>query len=218
MSTPPPIADLPLQWVSVLLALLVLAVAARQLPWFKLRGDLDAQRAWLVFVVAMIVLRYAVFDRIPGLRLHFLGAAVATLMFGRAFALWAMAVVSLGAWLGGAGVWLGPAFDFLVCGALPVFWMQWQHEQVQRRLPNHPFVYVFVTAFFGGALTALLSQIARATLLWSLDAGAPAVDHYLVAAPLMMFGEAFFTGGTLAILVVYRPRWVASFDDARYLR
>ena len=212
------VADLPLQLASALLALLLLAQAARRLPWFKLRGDLDAQRAWLVFVLAMILLRYAVFDRIPGLRLHFLGAAVATLMFGRAFALWAMAAISFGAWLGGAGVWLGPAFDFLVCGAVPVFWMQAQHALVQRHLPNQVFVYVFVTAFLGGALTALLSQLARAALLWSLDAGALAVDHYLVAAPLMMFGEAFFTGGTLAILVVYRPHWVASFDDARYLR
>lgn len=207
-----------LQLGSVMLALVVLAQAARRLPWFKWRGDRDAQRAWLVFVAVLIALRFAVFDQIPGLRLHFLGAAVATLMFGRAFALWAMAFVSLGAWLGGAGVWMGPALDFLVCGAVPVFWMQWQHEQVQRRLPNHLFVYVFVTAFFGGALTAFFSQVARAAWLWSTDAHALAIEHYLIAAPLMMFGEAFFTGGTLAILVVYRPQWVASFDDARYLR
>jgi uncharacterized membrane protein len=139
-------------------------------------------------------------------------------MFGRAFALWAMACVSVAAWLSGAGVWLGPVLDFLVCGALPVLWMQFQHVWVQRRLPNHVFVYVFVTAFFGGALTALLSQVARAVMLWSMDGATLAVDNYLIAAPLMMFGEAFFTGGTLAILVVYRPQWVASFDDARYLR
>ena len=211
-------ANWALQLGAVMVALVVLAQAARHLPWFKWHGDRDAQRAWLIFVLVLVALRFAVFDRIPGLRLHFLGAAIATLMFGRAFALWAMALVSLGAWFGGAGVWLGPATDFLVCGALPVFWMQGQHAWVQRRLPNHVFVYIFVTAFFGGALTALISQLARAGLWWSIGGAALAVDNYLLAAPLMMFGEAFFTGGTLAILVVYRPQWVASFDDARYLR
>jgi uncharacterized membrane protein len=34
----------------------------------------------------------------------------------------------------------------------------------------------------------------------------------------MMFGEAFLSGGALALMVAYRPQWLASFDDARYLR
>ena len=28
---------------------------------------------------------------------------------------------------------------------------------------------------------------------------------------------AFITGGALTLLVVYRPQWVATFDDARYI-
>ena len=41
---------------------------------------------------------------------------------------------------------------------------------------------------------------------------------YVVSAPLMVFGEAFLTGGALALMVVYRPQWVASFEDARWLK
>ncbi|MEO3960527.1 energy-coupling factor ABC transporter permease [Chromobacterium piscinae] len=34
---------------------------------------------------------------------------------------------------------------------------------------------------------------------------------------LLSWSEAFTTGLLLAVLVVYKPRWVATFDDGRYL-
>ena len=46
----------------------------------------------------------------------------------------------------------------------------------------------------------------------------PGAGFYLLATPLMMFGEAFLTGGAMALIVVYRPHWCSTFDDARYLR
>lgn len=207
-----------LHGLGVLVAVVALVQATRTLPWFKLRRDFDAQRALVTTSLILIGARFGVFDKIPGLRLHFLGAAIATLMFGRSFAVWVMAAVSLVAWLSGAGVWGDPALDFVVCGVLPVFAMQAHHEWVQRRLPNQVFVYVFVTGFFGGAMTAFVSQVSRVLLLVLADAAPTGVADRLVAVPLMMFGEAFFTGGAIAILIVYRPEWVASFDDRRYLR
>ena len=44
-----------------------------------------------------------------------------------------------------------------------------------------------------------------------------ALEAYLVTTLPMMFGEGFFCGGAMALIVVYRPQWCASFDDARYL-
>jgi uncharacterized membrane protein len=34
---------------------------------------------------------------------------------------------------------------------------------------------------------------------------------------LMDWAEAFATGMMVTLMVVYRPEWVATFDDARYL-
>jgi uncharacterized membrane protein len=34
---------------------------------------------------------------------------------------------------------------------------------------------------------------------------------------LLASGEAFLTGGLTAIFVAYRPQWMLSFQDARYL-
>ena len=42
--------------------------------------------------------------------------------------------------------------------------------------------------------------------------------HYLPAYLLIIFPEAFTTGAVLTLLVVYRPKWVLSFDDNLYLR
>jgi uncharacterized membrane protein len=34
---------------------------------------------------------------------------------------------------------------------------------------------------------------------------------------LLMFPEAFLSGGLITLMAVYLPHWVASFDDRRYL-
>lgn len=201
------------------LSFMGLAIAARQLPWFKLRGDSEAQHVLFAAVLAVCVLRFAVFDRIPGLHLHFLGAAIVCLMFGTAFALWVMALATLAAALSPAGVWLGIGPDYLACGLIPVLFLHGVRVQIERRLPGNPFVYVFLIAFFGAGAAVLLGQLFKAAVTaWLVAGAAPdAAMGYLVSAPLMVFGEAFLTGGALALMVAYRPQWVASFEDARWL-
>ena len=202
------------------LSFLALVLAARQLPWFKLRGDSEAQHVLFAAILAICVLRFAVFDRIPGLHLHFLGAGIVCLMFGTAFALWVMALASLAAALSPAGVWLGVGPDYLACGLIPVLFLHAVRRQVERRLPGNPFVYVFLIAFFGAGLAVLLGQLFKAAMTAGLVDGAArdAAMGYVISAPLMVFGEAFLTGGALALMVAYRPQWVASFEDAHWLK
>lgn len=202
------------------LSFVALAMAARQLPWFKLRGDSEAQHVLFAAILAVCVLRFAVFDRIPGLHLHFLGAGIVCLMFGAAFALWVMGFASLAAALSPAGVWLGVGPDFVACGLIPVLCLHFVRALVERRLPGNPFVYVFLIAFFGAVAAVLVAQLFKAAVTAALVEGAArdAAMGYVVSAPLMVFGEAFLTGGALALMVVYRPQWVASFEDARWLK
>lgn len=49
------------------------------------------------------------------------------------------------------------------------------------------------------------------------DAGGDAAalsDAYLLAAPLMMFAEGFFTGALVTGAVVYAPEQLETWDDA----
>ena len=43
------------------------------------------------------------------------------------------------------------------------------------------------------------------------------LSDYLAFVPLMMFSEAWITGMLIAIFVGYRPGWLITFDDSRYL-
>lgn len=193
----------------------VLAATARALPWHKLEGDREAQRVLLLATLGLAVLRWFNADALAGSSLHFLGAAIASLMFGPAFALWAMAVASLLAWLGGSA-WLGWAPDFLACGLLPVLATQALYLLEQARLPPNLVTYVLVNAFLGGGVAMMASHLVKAAVAAAGGSGEPAV--YLASAVPMMFGEGFLCGGALALVVVYRPHWCASFDDGHYLR
>lgn len=199
-----------LAWATALAAL---AWAARGLPWYKLRGDADAQRVLGLALVALVAMRGFNTQAMLGVQLHFIGAAVATLMFGWRFALWTMAVVSLAARVVDLD-WHGWALDFIATGVIPVLAVHllWRMEQ---RLPANLFVYIFVAAFFGAALAMMGSSLFKAAV--EAMSGGRGAAHYLVAMIPMMFGEAFFSGGAMSLVVVYRPQWCATFDDARYL-
>ena len=44
------------------------------------------------------------------------------------------------------------------------------------------------------------------------------IEESLQYIPLFMFPEAFVTGMLISIFVVYRPNWVTTFDDERYIK
>ena len=200
-------------WVGVLAACIVLAWALWRLPWHKVQGDAEAQRIFAIFIAVMILMRGPNTQSVMGVNLHFLGAAIATLMFGARFALLALAMVSA-AWALMGRVWLGWGWDFIANDALPVAVAAGFGALVTRRLPAHVFIYIFGNAFFAAGLSMLASLAFKATATaWLGGDAAP----YAIAAIPMAFGEAFFTGGTMAMIVAYRPQWCASFDDARYL-
>ncbi|QLQ27184.1 energy-coupling factor ABC transporter permease [Pseudoxanthomonas mexicana] len=204
-----------LQWLAGAVALAVLALAVPRLPWHKLQGDPEAQRVLGMATMALVLLRVFNTHGLAGVQLNFTGAMVAVLMFGPAFALWALAVASLVAWPFGYA-WLGPGPDFLATAAVPVA-LGWAWSRFcERRLPPNLFLYVLVQGFLGGALAIAASNLGKYLAAAWLEL--PGAGFYLLATPLMMFGEAFLTGGAMALIVVYRPHWCSTFDDARYLR
>lgn len=208
--------DVPL-WLSLIawtLALAVLAWASLRLPLHKLEGDGEAMRVLLVGTVLLLAMRWFNTAPLHGVSLHFLGASIATLMFGVRFALWVMALVSLSGWAMHA-VWLGWAQDFLLTGVLPVLVTAAVSRVVVHRLPHNIFIYILFNAFLAGALAMAASTLGKAMVAAFLHTGT--AWAYLAATPLLMFGEAFFTGTMMALIVVYRPQWCASFDDALYL-
>ena len=205
-------------WLSLaalLPAVVVLAWAGWRLPLYKLEGDAEALRVLLVGTVMLAAMRWFNTGALQGVMLHFLGASIATLMFGARFACWVMALVSLSGWAMHAA-WLGWAPDFLATGALPIAVTAAISRLAGRWVPANIFSYILVNAFLAGALAMAASLLFKACAAWLM--GDESASAYLAATPLLMYGEAFFTGTTLALVVVYRPQWCATFDDETYLR
>jgi uncharacterized membrane protein len=91
---------------------------------------------------------------------------------------------------------------------------------LERRLPNHFFVYVLGNGFFGAALS--VAAIGLATTALMALAGAYTLDylftHYTPYATLLIsWAEAFTTGMAITVMAVYRPAWLETFDDVKYL-
>ncbi len=188
----------------------------------RARWDILGQRQNLnVFLAATVVVLglWLIKTGIkPGLNFHMLGATVLTLMFRPWFALLALALVITGITVQNGEYRAFPA-NFLIMGLAPVLVSWGIYRLVDSRLPNHLFIYIFLNAFFAPAL-AILSVGILSTSFVAL-AGAYPMDYlmedYLPFYFLMGWAEAFATGMAITLMVVYKPEWVATFDDHRYL-
>jgi uncharacterized membrane protein len=206
----------------------VLLKSLRSVQWWRLRNPHDLTILLYtilgVFVMWLMNTDIRVGETAAWPSLHLLGAALVTLMFGWAFAVLAMSVVIIAFTLITEPLFLGNLlglpWNILLTGVLPVSLAYVLFRLIDRYLPNNFFIYIFFSAFFNAAL-ALASVIATTTLV-HLISGAYPLDTllytYLPYGLILVFPEAFITGMLMSIFVAYRPQWVSTFDDQRYLK
>lgn len=156
----------------------------------------------------------------PGLEFHLFGASAATLMFGPWRGMMVALIALIGSIMGGHGEWINLGVEGLVFAALPAFVTQGLLKVVERRLPQHFFIYVLVNGFFAVALTIIVIGAAATALMalsgtYELDY---LLEHYSPYYILLAWSEAFSTGMAVTIMAVYRPQWLESFDDNRYIK
>ena len=194
----------------------------RTAPWRRL-ADSGQLNVWLGTVVLLVLVWSMKAGVKPGLDLHLLGARMCTRMFGRQLAIigfsLVLAGVTLNGQLHGHEGWLAYGLNALVLAVFPVLLPDAIRRAVEGFLPGNFFVYVFVTGFFGAAVTVFVTGLLASTLLW-LAAVYPAptlLDDYLPYYFLLGFAEAWLNGAMITLMVVYAPAWVGSFDDRRYL-
>lgn len=197
---------------------LALAWAAFNAPWWHLSDNADTH-VLLASCAALLLLWAMKAGVAPGLDLHLLGVTLVTLMFGWQFAVLAVGVVLLGTTIYGNGSWPALGWNGLLLICLPVLVSWCVLRFSERHLPGNFFIYIFVAAFFGAALAMLSVGVVSTVLLWAVGAQPwqRLMEHYTVFYMLLVFPEAFLTGAMMTIFVVYRPEWVATFDDNRYL-
>ncbi len=205
-------------WAAWAVWLPLFARSVLNAPWGRLR-DSEQLNVWLGMIVLLTVIWSLKAGVKPGLSMHLLGATVFTLSFGPHLAFVGLSLVLLGISLNGAGGFSGYAINALLMAGISVWLSQALYRLVVRYLPRHFFVYIFVNGFFAAGLTVIGVGLAATFLL--VVAGAYPLDYlvteYLPYFLLLGFSEAWLSGMVMTLFVIYRPAWVATFDDASYL-
>jgi uncharacterized membrane protein len=206
-------------WVGYAIYGLAWIVVLRTAPWRRLLDNL-LSHGFLGTCVLLLVLWHIETRQFPGLNYHFLGATLLTLMFRWQLAFVGMNLILLGLLFNGEAQWQTLPINALTMGLVPILTGYGLYRLVEWKLPNHLFVYIFVNAFFGAALTIGVAVTVSALLLTA--AGVYHLDYlltdYFPFLPLMMFPESFITGMLTTLAVVFYPQWVLTFDDAKYLK
>ncbi len=196
-----------------------LAFALYRAPWSAWLADSERQWVWFSSMALLLVVWAMKAGITPGLSVRFLLMTALTLMHG-----WHLAVVAGALVLAvlsslGMAEWSLYGPNLLCMAVLPALFTAWFHEQVHARLPHNYFIYFFITTFLGAALAFNLAGLVRVALMAA--SGTLAATHagpeYFAILPLMSFGEAVVNGTIIGMAVVYRPKWVMSFDDRLYL-
>jgi len=201
------ILDIGLVAVAVLVAL-----AFR--PWSTLRAS-TLRDPWVAMLILLSCL-WAVQGTLPTpFPLQLSGACLLVLMFGWPLAILTLLPVALaGAWIGGVG--LARAVDLAAwSGVVPASLGLVIGLATRRWLPRQLFVYILARGFVGTALAMGIAGTLRAW--WTAGLSGSEATALLTAQWLIAWGEAFMTGAFAAIFVAFRPEWLLTYSDSRYL-
>jgi uncharacterized membrane protein len=196
---------------AIVAAALLLAVPFR--PWAALR--VPALRGpWIAAIVTLPILWAAQTTLPVAFAAQLSGACLLVLVFG-----WPLAIVTLVLVALAAAAFAGEpsrASEFAAWAGVAPATIAFALGMATRRwLPKHVFVYILGRAFMATALSIGLSGTLR---VWLSPVPAAAAPMDLVTAHwLVGFGEAFLTGALTAIFVAFRPEWLLTWSDARYL-
>ncbi|MEO7254084.1 MAG: energy-coupling factor ABC transporter permease [Casimicrobium sp.] len=214
------LASLVACWLLMLLTLpLAWLYAAKYGDWARLASR-SLTHVWHASI-ALIVATWSLKSTLGGgFTFHLLAMTGVTLALGVPLALLSAALATVvfimihsGSFANVAAIWVTLALVPIATTRL-VLWAS------QQWLPPNFFVYIFVVAFGGAALSRFLALLAS-LCLWSLGDGRllnRVLSDYLPYGIHLAFAEALLTGMIVTIAVVYKPQWISTFDDKRYLR
>lgn len=187
-------------------------------PWYKLR-DKENLNVFLGATVVMMLLWSIKAGIRPGMNFHLLGATLLMLMFGWKFAILSLSLVLMGLGIYGTIEWSTFSLNALMMIIGPVLFSYFIYRLSQRFMHKSFFIYTLFNGFFCAILTMLLLVTTTCILLYCCG-GYDWDDiyyRYLPFTPMMVFAEGFFTGMLTSGMVLFRPEWIGSFDDRRYL-
>ena len=206
-------------WAMNILFVAILIFSAKKVEFRQLLDNRPGQHVYFGAMVILFLLWGVKAGISPGLGFHHLGATLFTLMFGWPLAIIGLTTILLASVLLQHNELIGLGANGFLSVVIPVFTSYAVLKLSQKYLPDNFFIYIFVVAFFGAGVAVAASRLISIVLL-SLVSAYPdtkLIEESLLYTPLFMFPEMFITGMLISIFVVYKPGWVMTFDDERYI-
>ena len=206
-------------WFSNILFVCLLLFAAKKVEFRQLLNNKPGQHVYFGAMVMLLLLWGLKAGVSPGLGFHHLGATLFTLMFGWPLAVFGLATILFVSVLLQHNELIGLGVNGCLSIVIPVFTSYTILKLSQKYLPDNFFIYIFVVAFFGAGLAVAASRLSSIVLLSLVNAypEAKLIEESLLYTPLFMFPEMFVSGMLISVFVVYKPDWVITFDDERYI-
>ncbi len=132
----------------------------------------------------------------------------------------ANAIIVLGITLTTTADFQAFAMNGILMGIIPIGISHVIWRINERFLPANYFIYIFFAAFLAAGISILTSGFICYRLLNLLPnlLRQETLDQYLLILIPVMYPEAFITGAVISVFVIYKPEWIATFDDHRYLK
>lgn len=207
-----------LVWLSSFVAVILTFTLFYSLKCFSglKKGYLNV---WLmtIFILGLI---WMIRASLPsGLNIHLLGSMLFTLMFGWRLGVLGMSLVCVLVSIWGNSLSENLGLSVIINAWFAVTFCYGCFLIIENVLPRNFFIYIFITSFLCSSLSFIVVGSINVLVLGFAHAypWAVLIEEYLPFYYLMSFAEGFLSCGLITLLVVYRPQWVYSFRDKRYL-
>ncbi len=206
-------------WLTNAIFAILLARAAWFAPWKKILGTQIRTNALVGLTLGVFLFWQLNAGFRPGYNHHLIGATLFVLMFGWQAAFVSISCIMLATWLRTGLPLASLGVNGLMMVAVPVYFSELMLRVVQRHLPKNFFIFVLCNGFLCGGLSMILVVATATALLTGLSPNTwiSVQRNYLIAAPIIVFAEAFATGALITAFAVAKPEAVFNFDADEYL-
>ena len=155
-----------------------------------------------------------------GFTFHFFGASLLVAMLGLWNALTILFCVSFisGFLIGGDA--FEAAQNYFLIGVMPAFISSIIIYLIKKYMPKHLFVLILGTGYVAGFASVLISAVSIFILQqYVFPAPVTMLDPlgWFLGVIILSFMEGSLSGMLLAIFLVYKPKWVATYNESAYV-
>ena len=208
-----------LLWLTNMVFAILLLRAIWFAPWKQVIGNEIRTNALVGLTLGVFLFWQLNAGFRPGYNHHILGATLFVLIFGWHVAFTAISCIMLATWIRSDIPFVTLGINGLMMIAVPVYFSEGMLRVSQRYLPKNFFIFVLCNGFLCGGLAMMLVIASATAILTGLSPNtwASVQRNYLIAAPIIMFTEAFATGALITAFAVSKPEAVFNFDVDEYL-